>query len=290
MKPLHLAVIVLATVAGFALADQLDDSYAALQEAQKSNKDPDTIKKLAVDTAKAAKAEQAKAQPADVPADQWQKRVQMAKEVQTFAEYSLATSASAAAASSPAKTIDLVDTLIEINPKSQYLGTAAASYLEALGKGGGSKKQLEGAQKILNGDPNNAYALYYLARSGNATYANRLITVLRGKAPEGMPEAAKNMMLGSAYYVVGASACDHSTWTDCDRDMRQALPLLGGKDGATLFYLGLANYNLGKTIGDRAKMQEGLKYTEQAAAIPGPAQQKAAQNVVGMRQELGGRR
>lgn len=288
MKPIHIALIALATFTGFILADELDDSYAALQEAQKSNKDPDTIKKLAVQTAKAAKTEQAKTKPADASAEDWQKRVQMAKEVQTFAEYSLATSATSAAASAPAKTIELVDALIEVNPKSQYLDTAASPYLDALGKSGGSQKQMQGAQKIVNGDPNNVFALYYLTKGGNATYANRLINALKSKS--GVPEATKNTMLGSAYYVAGSSACDHMTWTDCDRDMRQALQLLGGKDGATLFYLGLANYQLGKTIGDRAKMQEGLKYTEQAATLPGPAQGKASQNAAGMRQEMLGKR
>ena len=59
--------------------------------------------------------------------------------------------------------------------------------------------------------------------------------------------------------------------------------------GTTYFYLGLANYQLGKLTQDRTKVQAGLKYSQQAAAIPGPMQGQASTNVAAMSKELGGR-
>ena len=279
------------SLAGVVRADDLDDHYAALKEAQ-PKKDPDEIKKLAVQTAKDAKAEAAKTQPTDAAADQWKKRMEFARDVQTFAEYSLSTTAVTAP---PAKTVELVDALIEINPKSTYLNECAYSYLQALAKEG--KKPADGAQKILNGAPNNEDALYTLATSSmNGTYATRLVNVMKSKAkPEGMADAdwerRKSLYLGQGYYVAGAAACTKSTWTDCDKNLRAALPYVGKEPsvaGPTYFYLGLANYNLAKITSDRAKLQEAEKFSEQSAAMAGPMQQQAARNVAAMKQELAG--
>lgn len=285
-----IASLVLFALTGSALADDLDDNYAALKDAQ-TKKDADAVKKLALETSKSAKAEAAKPQPSNASdVDQWKKRVEFAKEVQTFAEYSLATTANAV----PAKSVELVDELIEINPKSMYLDSCAQTYLSALSKEG-AKKYGEGAQKIINASPNNEDALFALATgSMNGTYATRLVTVMRSKAkPEGVGEAdwekKKSLYLGQGYYVAGAAACNKSTWTDCDKNLRAALPLVGKEPsvaGPTYFYLGLANYNLSKLTGDRAKLQEAEKFSEQSAAIAGPMQQQAMRNVAAMKQEL----
>jgi hypothetical protein len=251
------------------------------------------VKKLAVETNKNAKAEAAKPQPSNASeVDHWKQRVEFAKQVQTFAEYSLSTTAIAV----PPKTVELVDALIEMNPKSTYLNDCAGSYLAALGKEG-AKKQVEGAQKIINGAPNNEDALYALAAGNqNATYASRLVNVLRTKAkPEGMSDAdwtrKKDMMLGQGYYVMGSQACAKSTWTDCDKNLRSALPLVSKEPslaGPTYFFLGLANYNISKLTNDRVKLQEAEKFSEQSAAIPGPMQQQATRNVAAMKQDLAG--
>jgi hypothetical protein len=288
-----IALLATFSLAGFVRADDLDDHYAALKQAQ-PKKDPDEIKKLALETAKDAKAEAAKTQPADAPADQWKKRVEFAKEVQAFAEYSLSTTALTAP---PAKTVELVDALIEINPKSTYLNECAYSYIQALAKEG--KKPADGAQKILNGAPNNEDALYTLCcatTSMNGTYATRLVTVMKSRAkPEGMADAdwerKKSLYLGQGYYVAGAAACTKSTWTDCDKNLRAALPYVSKEAslaGPTYFYLGFANYNLAKITSDRARLQEAEKFSEQSAAIAGPMQQQAARNVQVMKQELAG--
>jgi hypothetical protein len=278
------------TLAGGLMANDLDDHYAQLKDAQ-AKKDADAVKKLAVETAKLAKTESVTPQPGDASAvADWKQRMEFAKEVQLFAEYSLASTA----ITDPAKVQDLVETLIEVNPKSQYLTLCASSYIDSFQ----GDKQLAAAQKILTANPANEDALYALARGSAADrasgYATRLIAAMKGKAkPEGVSDAdwekKKAGMLGDGYYIVGTNACAKSSWVDCDRNLKAALPYVGKNQttlGITDFYLGLANYQIGKLTGDRTKIQEGEKYSEQAAAIPGQYQAQAQKNVQAMKTEL----
>ena len=115
---------------------------------------------LAPATAKLGTALATKPQPSDASAvENWKARVQFGKEVSSYAEYALS---AMGAGAEPAKTVELVDLLLDVNPKSQYLSTAAPAYLYALGKKtGGAAKQLAGAEKILKGAaPANEDALY----------------------------------------------------------------------------------------------------------------------------------
>jgi len=286
------APLAMVALAALAQANQLDDNYAALKEAQAA-KDADTVMKLSPETSKLARAEAALPQPTDAAqvAD-WKQRVEFAKDVDAFTEYALATTASTS--TDQAKTIAMVEMLLGQNGKTTYLSVCASAYLDALGKKS-SKDQMAGAQNILKVNPNNEDALYALGVTGqNPTYAMRLVTVMKAKGkPEGVTEAdwekRKNMMLGQGYYVSGAMACSKNTWTDCDKNLRAAIQYVG-KDpqiaGNLYFYLGLANYNLGKLTGDRSKIQEGEKFSEQSAALAGPMQQQALRNVNAMKQEL----
>lgn len=285
-----IAAIAMFSLTGLMWANELDDNYGLLKEAQEK-KDADQVKKLAPETAKLARAEAAKPQPSDAgEVNAWKQRVDFAKQVETFSEYALATTAAAV----PDKSIELTDALLEQNPKSTYISVCAATYLAALGKKS-TKDQIAGAEKIVKGSPNNEDALYALAvGSQNATYATRLVTALRSKGkPEGISEAdwdkKKNMMLGQGYYVAGSQACAKSSWVDCDKNLRAAVPLVSGQPalaGPVYFYLGLANYQLAKVTSDRAKLQEAQKFSEQSAAIPGPMQGQARTNANAMRQEL----
>jgi hypothetical protein len=284
-------------LAGGLFANDLDDRYAELKDAQ-AKKDPDAVKKLAVESSKLAKAEAAAPQPSDASqvAD-WKQRVDFAKQVDKFAEYSLASVA--IGITDQAKMEELVSALMDMNPKSEYLTLCSSSYLGALART--PDKQLAAAQKLLTANANNEEALDVLAvgysssnPASSGAYATRLITVMKGKAkPEGVSEAdwekQKAAKLGDGYFYSGAAACSKSTWLDCDRNLRTALPFVNSNQrtlGIAYFYLGLADYQLGKVTGDRSKMMEGQKFSEQSAAIPGPMQQRAATNVAAMKTEL----
>src|ERR1700733_9468231 len=100
-------------------ANDLDDHYAQLKDAQ-TKKDPDTVKKLSLETSKLARAEAAAPQPSDAAAvADWKQRLEFDKQVDLFTEYALASTA--IAATDQAKMEELVDALIALNPKSQYL-------------------------------------------------------------------------------------------------------------------------------------------------------------------------
>ena len=283
-----------------ASATELDDTYQKLKDAQAA-KDPDAIKKWAVETSKLAKAEATGPKLDGFSEEDWPKRVDYAKGVGTLSEYALATTA-AQAGLPTAKVVELTEALMAVNPKSTYLGLAANAYLGALGKMGGADKQIEGANKIIAGNPNEEYALMTLADnliSKNhadqaSAHATKLVSVMKSKAkPEGYSaeewNRVKSTMLSRGYYDAGVAGCVRQIWKDCDTNLRAALPMISGQaalTGPAYFYLGVANYQLSKITTDRTKLQEALKFEQQSAGISGAMQSQAAQYVTVMQNEL----
>jgi hypothetical protein len=277
------AIIGLIALSGMAwAAPDLNDDFASLKEAVTGN-DAAKVKTLAPQVSKDSRAIVAKGtDSADV--------IEFAKGADDYADYALAVAA--VKASDPKLTVELGDMLLTQNPKSMYVDTMAGSYLSALSKEGGNKAGA-GAQKILAGRPENEDALYY-AMAANPANAGRLVAVMSKKAkPEGMSDAdwtaKKDAYLGAGYFYGGASACGAQRWAECERDMKAAEGLVkGGQLGSAYFYLGLADYQLGTLTQDRTKVQAALKYSQQSAAIPGPNQGQASQNVAAMQRQLGG--
>jgi hypothetical protein len=117
---LSILTLALCSLAGFAVADDLQDSYTKLKEAVEK-KDPAATKAAAADTLKLAKAAQTAAKPTEADeVEHWKQMQDYGKEVEGYTEYALGFVA-AQAGVDPAKTIDLVDTLIAQNPKSKYI-------------------------------------------------------------------------------------------------------------------------------------------------------------------------
>ena len=300
MKTSLLTLVVL-SLAGVASAapDELADAYGKLKDAV-GKKDADTVKAAAAETHKHAQALVNAAKPTDAEEVKgWQERVDYGKDVTTYTEYALATTA--AQAGDPAKTIMLVDALIAQNPKSKYLDEVCANaYLVALGKSGGTAKQADGMAKIVAGRPDNIVALTALSEARPATApanASRLLAAARKPKPEGLPdgewEKMKNSALGNGYYYAGFAAGQKQSWKDCDSNLKSALPLISGdgyKTEAAYFSLGICDYQLGKLTANRAMQQAGQQYMEKAATMKGPFQDQAYRQNLAMKQELGGRR
>ena len=272
-------------------APDLNDSFNGLKEAVEK-KDAAKVKALAPQTSQEARKIVAEPQPSDANAvADWKARVEFAKGADKYSEYALSTAATQA--SDPNLTIELVDQLLALNPKSQYVEQCASVYLAALTKQS-PEKALAGATKINAAQPDNEDALLIMV-SGNAPgAANKLVNVMRTKKkPEGVSEAdwdkRKNYMLGQGLFYAGVGQCSAKNpgWVDCDRDLRAALPLIAAQQtGTAYFYLGLANYQLGKLTQDRSKIQQGIKYSDQAAGMAGPMQAQAARNSQGMKADL----
>ena len=240
-------------------ADDLDDALQALKQAEPS-KDPAKIKELAAAAHAVAKKYQGPA-PADADKEFYEARARYAKDVDTYSEYALY----ALAIQDPRAATDLLATLEQQNPKSQYLDRPDALLVLA----------------------NNAYARKQPDRA--VTYANRIVAAA-GKKPEDVPAAdwdrMKNASLGSAYFLIGSISAERNKYTEADRNLRLALPLIKGNNamsGAALFYLGVANYNLSNMTASKAKMLEAAKFSEQSAAIQGPFQDQAYKNSMAMK-------
>ena len=279
---MRIAVIGLMALSAMAwAAPALDEDFATLKEAVAGN-DARKIKDMAATVSKESRALIAKGdEAADI--------VEFAKGADDYADYALAVGA--VKASDPKATIDLGDALLAQNNKSKYVDTLAGTYLAALSKTGAAKATA-GAQKILAGRPENEDALYY-AMAANSANAGKLVAVMSKKSkPEGLSDsdwtAKKDAYLGAGYFYGGAAACTAQRWAECERNMKAAEPLVkGGQQGSAYFYLGLANYQMANITQDKSRKQTALKYSEQAAAIAGPNQGQASQNVAAMKKELG---
>ena len=245
-------------------ADDLDDALAALKQAEPS-KDAAKIKELAAAAHATAKKYEGAA-PADADKESYEARARYAKDVDHYSEYALYALA-IQERGNPKVATDLINTLEQQNPKSDYLEMP-----EALG--------IQVDEAIARKQTDRAGAL-----------ANRMIAAANKKPPEGVPAAdwdrTKTATLAQGYFVIGTNACEHNKFAEADRNLRAALPLIKGNNamlGPALFCLGVVNYNLANMTASKAKMVEAAKFSEQAAAIPGPTQDQAYKNSLAMKQ------
>jgi cytochrome c556 len=241
-------------------ADDLDDALAALKQAEPS-KDAAKVKELAAAAHATAKKYEGPA-PADADKESYEARQRYAKDVDHYSEYALFALA-VEKRSDPKLAMDLINTLERQNPKSDYLEMPDALEIQ-VDSAVGSKQT------------DRAIAL-----------ANRMIADANKKPPEGTTAADWERIKGKGYYILGTTACERNKFAEADRDLRSALPLIKGNNGMlgpTLFCLGVVNYNLANLTNSKAKMLEAAKFSEQAAAIPGPTQDQAYKNSIAMKQ------
>jgi hypothetical protein len=278
----------------------LETTYQNLKDAETKG-DAVAVKKLAAETSALARKAAAEAAPEDADEkDAWTKRVQYAKDIDIQAEYALV---DVALKSQPATTVDLLAALEVQNPKSKYLDEAYANYLYALSQSGGTAKIPVVAEKALANFPENPDLLLVMVNycySGKQSdraqsFANRLVAAVMKRAkPEGVAEAdwerQKSSSLGRGYWVSGIVSGEKNQYAAADKNLRAALPYIKGNDAMTapaLFYLGTANYNLGKMTMNKAKILEGAKFSDQCAAIPSALAEQAWKNSAIMKAEAG---
>ena len=266
MRLVALGVGLLLLGGTLAVADDLDDAVDALKKAQAS-KDVAKVKQEAAAVHAAAQKLQGPP-PADVTdKDAYTERAKYAKEEDTYSEYALFALA-VQLRGQGATAMDLLSALEKQNPKSQYLEEPEALEIET----------------------ENA-----LARKQNdraLSYANRLIAAANRKPPEGVSaadwETRKNAALGQGHWTAGVIEAEKEQLASSDKNLRAALPLIKGSNGMlgpALFYLGLVNYKIAKATLNKAKMLEAAKFSQDAAAIPGPQQQQAYTNAMNIRKE-----
>jgi len=281
----------------YANGPDMDAAYFALKAAVDKN-DIAQVKKWSARTSEAARKITSSSK---APADEDEKhQLEYAKEVDEYSEYALYVVALKA---QPKDEVDLVDTLIKQNPKSQYLSEVANSYFSALSKAGEGAKACPAAAKMAV--EKNAEAMLYAAdcswRGNKAdavvSYAARAAEAAGSRAKrEGVSDSdwatQKAALIGTANFYTGVGYTMQMRYGPANKALKAALPAIKGNSqlySIALFDLGLANYQLGKPLGDKAQMREGLHYFQQSAEMSGPMQDQASRNAKLVLAELGGK-
>ena len=276
-----------------AAADDLENAYQSLKQAETQN-DAAQVKRFAPDVyALASREINSRAPESDDEKESWSNRVTYAKGIALRAEYALYVTA---LHSPNALRVDLIATLEQMNPKSRYMDEAYGPYLVALNQMGASSKIPGIAEKALANFPDNEDLLLVVADAAFAhkqfdralNCATRLVTVLdKHPRPEGVSaadwERKRKAALGRGYWIAGIIYAERNHYVNADKELRAALPLTAGNDsmkGAALFYLGVANYQLGKMTLDKSRMLDAARFSEEASAIEGPYSQQAWHNAL----------
>lgn len=280
--------------------DDLRASYNNLKMVE-DKKDTDETLKSAVATLQAANKVLKSPKPAaEGEVEHWKQFVEFAKEAETYAAYSIY----ATALRDHERIPELFEALYKESPGNKYVSDLSGLYIGAVSqKPGGANKAYDFASKQIARDPNNEDLLAVLADGAMsrkqwdkaAGYGTKLATVLGTHAkPEAMPagdwEKRKTALIARGYYIAGISYATVNKFSLADKSLRAGLPFIKGDPalyGATMFYLGLANYNLARATQDKPRMKEALTFSEEAFKAGGQFAQLANQNVYGIKQELG---
>jgi tetratricopeptide (TPR) repeat protein len=285
--------------AAYTNAPDMDVAYNALKAAVAKEDIDQAIKWSARTSESAGKIIASLKTPAD--ADQKQ-QLEYANQVEEYAEYSLYVLALKA---QPKEVVALVDQMEKEDAKSAYLPLISGDYFTALEKSGEGAKACPAAERMSAGASKNVEAMLFAAdcsmrarkAAGVVSYGTKALSALGSRTKEtGMSDAEwaskKESMMGSAHWYIGVGYSLEGKYGPANRSLRTALPMLKGNEqlrGMALFYLGLANYSLGKTIGDRGQMRQGLQFFQQSAAVSNPMQDQASRNAKLVLNELGGR-
>jgi tetratricopeptide (TPR) repeat protein len=273
----------------------VEDAQQTLKAAE-MKKDPDLVLKWSAKTSELAQKEVASPQPKDADeVENWKARVDYARQVNTYTEYSLY--AMALATADPNKQSVLIEALQQRNPKSEYLTKAVDTLFVAYQKSGATDKAVALAQQVAaTGSPSEDMLLVLTQDAAKKkdhehvhTYCAKLVEVTNSKPkPEGVADAdwtkRKNTILVYAYSTNGEQYFNEGKLAPADQELRKALPL--AEDNAAvktevLFYLGLANYKM-------QKIQEAYSFFKACAAVTSPFQAQANKNLAAIRTQYHG--
>jgi len=274
--------------------EDLETAHAALKAAE-AKRDPATLIQWAAKVSAAARKVAQKPKPKEEDeVEDWKTAVEFAKQLDVYTEYSLY--AAALQATDVNQRIGLIEALEKQNPESQYLPQIANLRFIAYLQAGQNEKAVALAEKVLEKDQSNEDMLLAVADSYRirkkdpdkvlAYCAKALELVASKPKPEGVADAAwqarKKQLSGRAHYLAGLTHISGNRWAEADKELRAALPGIADNQTMTaeaLFYLGLANFRMGERECEPARILDAVNFTKQAAAISGPYQAPARQNL-----------
>lgn len=292
---------VIATADGMLAVDpnDLDSAHDALRAAEAKN-DPELMRKYAAaawDIASRLLQAPKPADPDELIA--WNKQQQFAKDVVTYAEYTLASLAKAE--TDEQKRADIVLLLEQRNPQSQYLAITKKPTVINLAELD-PRKAVALAEEGLLTDPDNEDFLMTIADYDMKqekdlprvlNYALRVLDLLPKKTkPDSVSaeawEAKREKYTGWANWLAGVVYGKQARYGLSDRYLRAALPHLQGDSrllAAAYFYLGYDNYALAGQLDDKQRAAEAVKFSKLCASIDGPFQSMARKNLETLRNE-----
>jgi hypothetical protein len=273
----------------------VEDAQQTLKAAE-MKKDPDLVLKWSNKTAELAQKVVASPQPKEADeVENWKARVDYARQVNTYTEYSLY--AMALQSADPKKQSMLIEALQQRNPKSEYLAKAIDTLFVAYQKAGETDKAVDLAQRTAaSGTPSEEMLLILTQDAAKKkdgakvhSYSAKLVEVMSAKPkPEGIADAdwtkRKNAILLYAYSTNGEQYFNEGKLAPADQELRKALPLV--EENATvkpevLFYLGLSNYKM-------EKAQDAYNFFRACAALKSPFQAQATKNLTAIRTQYHG--
>ncbi len=249
----------------------------------------------------AASAMDSAQQPEEVESEAWEAERTYARQVAQYAYYVHllkaleSTDASEVAAYAAA--------LKALNPDSEYL-PAILERQFVVGRAANARDVAVPAAETLTAmDKGSDETLLYLASVYLETKQNQdkivpftdaALEKLKTKTPpEGTDEAEfkkqKDLSTGLAHWVQGLHHATGNRWAQANRSLRAALPLIGGNaamQAAAYFYLGVANFEIGKRSKDHKEIIDAVKFTELCTKISGPYQAQARQNLAAIRSQF----
>ncbi|HEV3199587.1 MAG TPA: hypothetical protein VGZ73_16905 [Bryobacteraceae bacterium] len=288
------------------LAIDPDDPEAALQclKAAETKKDAELIKKWSATTSANARKMANTPKPADADAESWKSQMDYAKQVDTYSEYALFSTA--VQARDPKVVIDLAETLNQRNPKSEYTARTQQALFAAYQQAGANDKALALAERTLATDQSNENMLLavtdsYLQSKKDPekihAYSTKIVEVMGSKPkPEGFSDADwmahKNQVTGLAHYLNGKQYAAENKHAQVDQEMKKALPLvesspaLAGIKPELLFLLAFSDYKLASANPEMA--QSAANYFRACAALKSGYQTQAAANLKRIQTEYHG--
>ncbi len=267
--------------------EDLETALATLKAAE-AKKDADLVRKWSDTTGQIAQKVIASPQPKEEDeVEEWKKRIDFTKQVNTYSEYALY--AMALQATDPRQKIALIEDLQRRNPQSQYMGQIVPVQFQAYRQAGDNDKATALAEKILATDQTNEDMLLivadnYLQKGKDpekvVAYSTKLIDVMNTKAkPAGASDAdwenRKKTITGLGHFMIGKQNFNEKKYGPADKELRVALPLVENNadlKAEVLFMLGFSNYKM-------ENIMEALKFNQQCAAIKSRFQAQAAKNV-----------
>ena len=249
-----------------AIPPECVESAQQTLKAAEMKKDPDQVKKWSAKTAALAQKVVASPQPKEEDqVENWKARVDYAKQVNTYTEYSLY--AMALQTPDPKKQAELLEALQQRNPKSEYLAKANGVMFVAYQKAGANDKALALALQAANAGQASEDMLLVLADDSLKkkdsekihTYTAKIVEMASAAPkPDGVADAdwtkRKNTILGLAYYMSGKDYYNQGKFAPADKDLRQALPLVDANINIrteVLYLLGLRQLQVGENSGRR---------------------------------------